>query len=93
MSLAGSWRKIPSDPCDRLYPDEIEFKEATYLGKKGPEQGFIVWDAGIYEIVGPDEVKISIATDELVLYRFSISGDILTVTDREGCEFRYRRAG
>jgi hypothetical protein len=89
--LGGTWKKIEQADCDRQYPDEIEFREATYLGRKGPGQGFIVWDAGGFEIVGPDEVKIQIATDEQVPYRFSLAGDELTFVDREGCEFRYRR--
>jgi hypothetical protein len=91
MTLTGTWRKISSQGCDRQYPDEIEFREATYLARKGPGQGFIIWDAGGYQIVGPDEVKIEIATDEQVPYRFSVGGDVVTFNDREGCEFRYRR--
>jgi hypothetical protein len=92
MDFIGSWRKISSQPCDQRYPDELEFREATYLGRKGAEQRFIVWDAGTYEIVEPDQVKISIATDELVPYRFSLSGELLTFEDQDGCEFEYRRA-
>ena len=91
MTLVGTWRKVSSQPCDEPYPDELEFHEATYLGRKGSEQRFVVWDAGIYEIVEPDQVRISIATDELLLYRFALSGDRLTFEDATGCEFQYRR--
>ncbi len=91
MDFVGRWQKIVSQPCDQQYPDELEFHEATYLGRKGPEQRFVVWDAGMYEIVESDQVKISIATDELVPYRFSLAGDLLTFEDRDGCEFQYRR--
>lgn len=91
MSLLGTWRKISSAECDRQYPDEIEFREATFLARKGPEQGFIVWDAGGWALSGEDEVMIEIATDEQVRYALSIDGDVATFTDREGCEFRYRR--
>lgn len=46
----------------------------------------------IYEIVEPGQVKISIVTDELVPYRFSLSGDLLTFEDQDGCECHYRCA-
>ena len=91
MDFVGTWQKISSEPCDQPYPNELEFHEATYLGRKGAEQRFVLWDAGIYEIVEPDHVRISIATDELVLYRFSLSDDLLAFEDANGCEFEYRR--
>ena len=91
MDFVGTWRKISSELCDQAYPDELEFQEATYLGRKGAEQRFVLWDAGIYEIVDSNQVKISIATDELVLYRFSLSDDLLAFEDAKGCEFEYRR--
>lgn len=86
------WRKEPGGPCVALYPAEIEFRGATYLGRKAPDQGFIVWDAGSYEVVGPDEVKISTATDAIVSYRAVFSGNALTLIDHEGCEVSYRRS-
>ncbi len=93
MGLTGKWTKISNAPCDQIYPAEIEFFERPrYLGKKGPGQGFIWWDAGGYEVVGENEVRLSVATDAQTLYRFAISGDILTFVDNEGCEFQYRRS-
>ena len=91
MTLVGTWRKTSSAECDRQYPDEIEFREATFLARKGPGQGFIVWDAGGYDVTAPGEVKIDTASDEQVHYRFSLDGDTLTFVDRNGCEFRYQR--
>jgi photosystem II stability/assembly factor-like uncharacterized protein len=94
MRLAGKWKKVSSKPCDQSYPDEIEFSERPrYLARKGPGQGYICWDAGDYEIMGTDQLKLSTATDAQVLYRFAISGDSLTFTDPDGCEFNYRRVG
>lgn len=91
-NLAGKWRKISSGQCDQKYPLEIEFFEGRrYLAKKGPEQGFIWWDAGTYEAVGGQQVKISAANDAQILYKSSISEDVLTFTDEEGCEFQYQR--
>jgi hypothetical protein len=92
MKLTGKWKKISSGDCDKLYPDEIEFHEhPRFLGKKGPGQNFILWDAGGYAITDSDRVQIQIATDEQVPYQFSLSGDVLTFTDRDGCEFKYQR--
>ena len=91
MSLVGKWKKVSTAQCDKAYPNEIEFFERPrYLAKKGPGQGFIYWDAGGYEVVGKNEVKISTATDAQILYRFSLSGDLLTFVDSDGCEFQYR---
>lgn len=90
--LTGRWRKASAAECAARYPDELEFFEATYLGKKGPGQRFIIWDAGGYEVVDNHLARIQIATDEQVLYRFTLVGDTVTFADAEGCEFHYRRA-
>jgi hypothetical protein len=90
--LLGKWTKLSTEKCAEAYPDEIEFFEATYLGKKGRSgQRFIVWDAGGYEVTQAGRVKIAIATDELVPYAFSIAGNVLTFVDPEECRFEYRR--
>ena len=91
MTLVGTWRKTTSSECDRQYPDEIEFRETRFLARKGADQGFIVWDAGGYEVLGPGTIKIDTASDEQVHYRFTSSDDVLTFVDSAGCEFRYRR--
>jgi hypothetical protein len=83
---------VQSGDCDRKYPDEIEFREATFLARKGPDQGFVIWDAGGYQVVGPESVKIEIATDEQVVYPFTLADDVITFVDPDGCAFRYRRA-
>jgi hypothetical protein len=93
VTLVGTWRKIDSPECATRYPQELEFREATYLARKGPGQGFIVWDAGGYAIVGPGTIKIDTASDEQVVYRFAETHDLVTFTDPSGCEFRYRRGG
>lgn len=92
MALAGKWKKVSSAGCDEAYPDEIEFFERPrYLGRKGPRQTYIVWDAGGYQVTDPNQVMIETATDEQVLYRFSIAENVLTFKDRADCEFTYRR--
>ena len=90
--LVGQWSKLSTEKCAEAYPDELEFFEATYLGKKGASgQRFIVWDAGGYEVTEPGRVRIAIATDEQVPYTFSIAGTVLTFVDPEGCRFEYCR--
>jgi hypothetical protein len=91
MDLRGRWRKETDEPCAAQYPVEIEFKEATYLAAKGPEQGFITWDAGIYRVEPEDRVLVSTATDELVPYQYDEEGERITFTDPGGCQFSYRR--
>jgi len=88
----GKWRKVSVSECGKLYPDEIEFFGARYLGRKGRSgQSYIVWDAGTYAADGPGRVKITTSTDEQVIYRYALEGDTLTFTDPHGCELRYSR--
>jgi hypothetical protein len=89
--LIGSWEKEPGGECDRHYPDFLEFSQATYRGTKGEGQDFIVWDAGTWQMEGPDQVRISTASDELVVYQVTATDDVLTFRDPEGCQFSYRR--
>jgi hypothetical protein len=88
----GIWRKTASDVCAEAYPDEIEFFEHRFRGRKGPGQGFVRWDVGAYEVPGPGEIRIATATDERVDYAFTIEGDELTFVDPEGCRLTYTRA-
>lgn len=62
-----------------------------YFGHKVPPGTFTLWDVGTYEIVCPEQVKISIANDAIVTYEFSISDEILAFIDQDDCEFRYQR--
>ena len=93
-SLMGLWQKQKGSPCSEAYPDQIELGERTqYRAHKGPQQRFICWDAGGWEVVTKNQIRIQTASDEFVLYGFSVSGDVLTFLDPTGCEFRYRRIG
>jgi hypothetical protein len=92
MTLTGRWTKTVSPPCATAYPDEIEFGDARYLARKGPDQGFVVWDTGSVEVLDEHTVRLGIATDQRVEYRFALDGDTLRFTDSEGCSFGYRRA-
>jgi hypothetical protein len=91
-NLVGTWHKITTLPCADKYPATITFSTGTYRGARGPGQGMVWWDAGIYRLEGPQRLVLSVATDELVTYEIAVHGDQLEVTDAEGCRFAYRRA-
>ena len=92
MKIAGTWKKVTEESCAENYPDVIEFQERPrFLAKKGPSQRFIWWDAGSYEIIADDQVKMSTASDELVTYKTNLEGNVLTFTDQHGCTFSYQR--
>lgn len=82
---------------DRL-PEEIEFRQGTYLAAKGPGQRFLHWDAGTYRLSEePDDpghglLTISTATDSLETYPVSLSGDVLEVAMEDGRRVRFHRA-
>jgi hypothetical protein len=91
-NLIGTWHKITAEPCADKYPATIMFSTGTYRGARGPGQGMVWWDAGIYRLEGPQRLVLSVATDELVTYEIVVRGDQLEVIDAEGCRFAYRRA-
>lgn len=91
MNFVGRWTKVTSTDCDRKYPAQIEFFETRYLGQKGPDQDFVIWDVGGYAISSDNEAMIQIATDEQVQYRFRFDGETLTFADPDGCDFSYQR--
>lgn len=90
--LIGTWHKITTAPCADKYPAILTFSTGTYRGARGPGQGMVWWDAGIYRLEGPQRLVLSVATDELVTYEIAVRGDQFEVTDAEGCRFAYRRA-
>jgi hypothetical protein len=89
--LVGSWAKATEDACADKYPQTLTFSTSTYRGARGPGQGFVQWDAGIYRIEGPTTLVVGTASDELVSYRLSLSEDRFEITDSGGCRVVYRR--
>ena len=90
--LVGNWEKITHSECDQLYPDTIQFQEGgLYYGQKDPSGTFTQWDVGTFEVVDPKQIKISTANDAIIIYEFSISNDVITFIDPDGCEFKYRK--
>lgn len=90
-NLIGSWKRTTESSCAEKYPVRVTFSTGTYRGTRGPGQGIIWWDAGIYRFEAPNTLVLSVANDELVRYRIELHGDDFDVTDAEGCRFTYRR--
>lgn len=94
QDFVGKWKKVSTTSCAGAYPDEIEFFAATFLGQKGQSgQRFLIWDAGGYRVLSERQVKIDTASDEQVVYTFSLSNNTLTFTDKNNCTFVYHRVG
>ena len=89
--LAGEWMKVTSDPCAEKYPATIVFAASTYRGARGPSQGMVWWDAGIYRLEGPHTLVVSTATDELVRYPVTFRDQEFEFSDSKGCRVIYRR--
>jgi hypothetical protein len=92
VSLQGQWKRTEGQPETDQFPDTVTFAEATYLGKRGAHQGFVIWDAGIYRLETDTRLVIGTASDELVAYEFANDGDRFVVTDPSGCRVAYERS-
>jgi hypothetical protein len=91
-SMVGTWTKATAAACADKYPATIIFSTGTYRGMRGPGQGMVWWDAGIYRLEDSNTLVVGTATDELVTYRISLRADRFEFTDSEGCLVTYRRA-
>jgi hypothetical protein len=89
--LIGTWIKVTTDPCADKYPATLTFSTGTYRGARGPGQGMVWWDAGIYRLENPRTLVVGTATDELVTYRIDVQTDRFDVTDADGCHVTYTR--
>ncbi|HET9537742.1 MAG TPA: hypothetical protein VFP43_20755 [Mesorhizobium sp.] len=91
-SMVGTWTKTTTAACADKYPATITFATGTYRGTRGPGQGMVWWDAGIYRLEDTSTLVVGTATDELVTYQIALHADRFEVTDSEGCLVTYRRA-
>ncbi|HEX2457853.1 MAG TPA: hypothetical protein VHI99_29415 [Vicinamibacterales bacterium] len=89
--LTGEWTKVTTASCAAKYPATIAFAGSTYRGARGPSQGMVWWDAGIYRLEGSQTLVLSVATDELVRYPIVMGDDEFEFTDSEGCKVVYHR--
>ena len=89
--LVGTWTKTTTASCADKYPATLTFSTGTYRGMRGPGQGMVWWDAGIYRLEEPQTLVLSVATDELVRYPIVVRDDEFEFTDSEGCKVIYHR--
>ena len=89
--MVGTWTKATTAPCADKYPATLTFSTGTYRGMRGPNQGMVWWDAGIYRLEDARTLVVGTATDELVKYRITLKGDRFEFTDPDGCRVTYRR--
>lgn len=90
-NVVGTWAKTTTEACADKYPATMTFSGSTYRGTRGPAQGMVWWDAGIYRFEDVRTLVIGTATDELVTYQASLQGNQLEITDADGCRVTYRR--
>lgn len=90
--IDGRWRRASDSPCALRYPVELTIGPGSrYLGRRAPEQGLPVWDAGTARMPDPTTLVMSTSTDELVTYAIDVAPDRFTVTDPSGCRITYQR--
>ena len=72
--VVGTWTKTTTAACADKYPATLTFSTGTYRGTRGPGQGMVWWDAGIYRLEEPGKLVVGTATDELVTYQIVTAG-------------------
>ncbi len=89
--LLGKWnREFGRDAT--MYPEELEFREHTYRGRNLRDRLNVpYWDAGGYQVLEGNRIRISTANDAQIVYEFRIDGDLLTFSDPSGKTIQYRR--
>lgn len=90
--LVGAWRKVGSEACALGYAALLRVDaNGLYFGESGQPGQFTWWDGGTWEVRAPGKLALAIANDAVVTYDYALDGDLLTITDAQGCRFRYRR--
>ena len=90
-SLVGHWQRVDPAATRDPYPVEIDFAESTFSGRRGPDQGLIYWDAGIYRPEGRTTLVLSTYSDELVKYPIMLDHLRLEVTTADHGVIVYER--
>jgi hypothetical protein len=92
--LVGMWQRSGSEQCAARYASSLHIEaNGLYTGKPAEAGGFTWWDAGTWRVNSPGQLAMSVANDEVITYRYTLSGDALRITDAEGCTVAYRRSG
>lgn len=92
--LVGAWQRSSAAPCAAQYPAHWQVEaNGLYSGQTEPPGEFTLWDSGTWRVKAPGELALSVANDEVIPYRYTLAGDVLSITDAQGCRFDYRRSG
>jgi len=90
--VIGHWDKTSASPCSEQYPERLEFRDqGLYFGQRDPQGTYTHWDAGTWETVGENQMKLSTANDAVIAYAVQLKGSALKFTDAQNCEIEYRR--
>jgi hypothetical protein len=82
-AVGGRWHKITDNLCGTFYPGKVEFfGDGTYAGS------LPLWGGGQYSVVDSKRLKLD-TTAGLGVYEFEVRGNVLTVKNDGGCEFKY----
>ena len=66
QSMVGTWTKTTAAACADKYPATITFSTGTYRGMRGPGQGMVWWDAGIYRLEAVSYTHLTLPTKRIV---------------------------
>lgn len=88
----GAWQRSGAVPCAARYPATWRIEaDGLYAGQTEPPGEFTWWDSGTWRVPAPGGLALSVANDEVVTYRYTLTGEVLRITDPQGCSFEYRR--
>ena len=92
--LVGGWQRNAAPPCAARYPVRWQVAaNGLYTGQAETAGEFTTWDSGTWRVREPGRLALSVASDEVVTYGYSLVGELLSFTDPQGCSFSYRRVG
>ena len=91
-TLVGTWQKLSGDPCGKMYPNQIEFRDdGVYLVPMQKDE-FWQWQSGDFEMMEEGVIRMQTANDAMLPYRYSISENrVLTFWDQDGCKVSYQQ--
>lgn len=91
--LVGAWQRSGHAPCAAGYAAQWRIDaNGLYQGQAAQPGEFTWWDAGTWRVDEPGQLALSVANDEVISYRYTLAGDLLSITDPQGCSFDYRRS-
>ena len=92
--LVGTWQRSGSEACAARYAASVHIEaNGLYSGEPEHAGDFTWWDAGTWRVKSPGQLALSVANDEVITYRYTLTDDLLEITDPQGCTVAFRRSG